>query len=157
MEKSEIIRTLKALAQLDMDAYHAYGQAIEKSDDLGLRHQLEKYRQDHERHVTVLSDCIRELGAEPPEFSRDFKGFLIEGWTALRSVTGVQGVLAAMKTNEKLTNRKYAKAVELLLPADIHAVIASNYEDEKEHLAYIQRQLGYWVKEEDTDDRGQYY
>lgn len=157
MEKRDIIKTLESLAQLDMDAWHAYGQAIEKSEDIGVRHKLEKFRADHERHISELSEAIRKLGVEPPNFSRDFKGFLIEGWTVLRSVTGVQGVLAAMQTNEKLTNRKYAEAVKLDLPSDLKTLVAANYQDEKEHLAYIQKQIDYWVKEKDTDNRGQYY
>jgi uncharacterized protein (TIGR02284 family) len=157
MEKKEIVKTLESLAQLDMDAWHAYGQAIDKAEDIGVRHKLEKFRADHERHVSDLSDVIRNLGQEPPKFSRDFKGFLIEGWTAVRSITGVQGVLAAMDTNEKLTNRKYDEATKLGLPTDIHALVVANYKDEKEHLAYIKKQIDYWVKEKDTDNRGQYY
>jgi uncharacterized protein (TIGR02284 family) len=157
LQKEEIVKKLKALVHLDIDAWHAYAQANEKLDDIGVRHQFEKYQADHERHVNELSDLIRDLGAEPPEFSRDFKGFLIEGWTVLRSITGTQGVLAAMETNEGLTTRRYAEAAELPFPADINAVVASNYEDEKDHLAYIVKMRGYWVKEKGDEDRGQYY
>lgn len=45
----------------------------------------------------------------------------------------------------------------LPFPADINASIASNYEDEKDHLAYIVKMVGYWVKEKGDEDRGQYY
>lgn len=146
MQKEEIVKKLKSLVHLDIDAWHAYAQAIEKLDDAGVRHQFEKYQADHDRHVKELSELIRDLGADPPEFSRDFKGFFIEGWTALRSITGTQGVLAAMETNEKLTTHKYAEASELPFPADINAVVDSNYEDEKDHLAYIVKMRGDWVK-----------
>ena len=157
MNADDIIKKLKSLAQLDIDAFHAYNQAIEKLDDLGLRHKMEKFRNDHERHVSEISDMIREMGGEPPEFKRDFKGFLIEGWTSLRSLTGNQGVLAAMVANESLTNRRYSEAAQLSLPAEVHALIASNYEDEKEHLAFIKEKHDYWVNEGGDSSRSQYY
>ncbi len=159
MKKTEIIHLLQKLAQLDIDAWNAYGQAIEKLETaLDVRDKLERYRGDHHRHVTDLSAKIRELEGDPPEFSKDFKGFLISGFTSLRSLTGTQGVLAAMETNEKLTNRKYADAVrEEGLPSDIHALLEANYEDEKEHLHYIEDRLDFLVREKGGAGRSQRY
>ena len=46
-----------------------------------------------------------------------------------------------MQGNEKLTNRTYAKALEMIWPSDIHAVIQRNYADEQRHLAFIEQVL----------------
>ncbi len=159
MEKKAILKMLQKLAQLDIDAWHAYGQAIGKIENaLNVRDKMEAFRADHHRHVIDLSAKITELGGDPPEFSSDFKGFLIKGFTALRSVTGTQGALAAMETNEKLTNRRYAEAVEKTgVPSDIRILLEANYKDEQEHLRYIEDRLDFTVREKDDAGRSQRY
>ncbi|MBE0597249.1 MAG: ferritin-like domain-containing protein [Desulfuromonadales bacterium] len=157
MEKNQIVKLLKDLAQLDIDAWHAYGQAMEKMEThLDMRDKLGKFRADHHRHATDLSAKIRELEGEPPEFSKDFKGHLVAGFTALRSITGDQGALAAMRTNEELTNRTYAKALEEQgLPSDIRPLLSANYADEQEHLRYIEDRLDFLVREKGGASRGE--
>ncbi len=135
--KENAIETLKSLMQLDIDAVHAYTQAIENIEHRAVREQLTAFRGDHERHVTDLSQCIRRLGGDPPERQRDFKGFLIQGFTAIRSLTGTEGALKAMKSNEQTTNKHYREALAVQFPPDVRSVIERNYEDEKRHLAYV--------------------
>lgn len=158
MEKKSVVNLLNDLMQLDIDAWHAYGEAIEKLDTaLDIRDTLERFRGDHHRHVTEISARLRDLGEEPPGFSPDFKGYIIQGFTSLRSITGTKGALAAMETNEKLTNRKYADALENEgIPSDIHALIEANYKDEQEHLRYIRDRYDYFFREGGSG-RSQYY
>jgi len=141
MKNTKIVDHLVSLAHLDIDAIHAYVQAIERVDVLSIKDQLSEFRADHQRHVNNISDCIRKLGGEPPEFARDFKGFLIEGMTALRSVTGTEGALKAMKMNEQLTNKTYEKALAWDLPHDVRQIVMQNRDDESRHLAYITEAL----------------
>lgn len=137
MDKQELIEELGSLAQLDIDAVHAYEQAIEKIDLPVIREHMMRYRDDHQRHVTELSAAIRELGGEPPEYSPDLKGFLISGFTSLRSMTGTEGALKAMLSNEKLTNKKYEQARDWP-PNAYQELILKNYEDERRHIGYIE-------------------
>jgi uncharacterized protein (TIGR02284 family) len=141
MLHEKIVGTLNALIQLDYDAIQAYDRAIAKIETEMIKRDLESFRRDHERHIIDLSDCIRELGGVPEELGRDFKGVLLEGLTALRSVTGTAGALKAMKTNEEITNKIYDEALGTTLPANIRRVIERNRDDERRHLAYIQRAL----------------
>jgi hypothetical protein len=48
---------------------------------------------DHQQHIENLSRILRLNGEEAPEQTKDFKGFLIGGFTSLRSVTGDEGAL----------------------------------------------------------------
>lgn len=141
MDNREIAKKISSLAQLDIDAVHAYKEAIEKVEDLQVRENLARYREDHERHISELSAEIRRLGETPPDFSPDFKGFLIQGFTSLRSMTGTQGALNAMHTNEKLTNKTYKEASSWNLPTDIQTIIDLAYKDERHHLEYIETKL----------------
>lgn len=142
MDTSEIIDKLSDLAQLDVDAFHAYGQAIDNVEEMDLRSHLERYQSDHERHYVELSRIIREHGGNPPEFSRDFKGYLIEGFTSLRSAMGTKSALKAMKTNEEMTNRKYSQASgDMRFPVALRPILERFYGDEKTHLSWIEQTL----------------
>lgn len=136
MEEKEIRKKIRALIQLDIDATHAYQQAIDKTEHRGVRDQLVAFRKEHERHMQELSAKLAELGEKAPH-SPDVKGYLIEGFTGLRSSTGTKGALKAMQTNEKLTNRKYEVAVKESFPPEIRSLIETNRQDEAKHLRYI--------------------
>src|SRR5690625_4396391 len=119
MNTQEIIERLNSLIQLDVDAVGAYDQAIERIDTPSIQSDIMRFRDDHKRHITDLSTLVERLGGKPVEASPDFKGFLIEGFTALRSITGTEGALKAMKGNEELTNKRYEDALHLAgLPGD---------------------------------------
>lgn len=141
MDNQDIIKKLESLRQLDFDAVQAYSQAIEKIDVMSIRTELERFRGDHERHITDLATAIQRLGGQPEELGRDVKGVLIEGMTMLRSVTGTKGALKAMKTNEKLTNKSYEEALESDLPIDVQDVVLRNRQDEARHLEFIEAAL----------------
>ena len=141
MDKDQAIKDLTKLAQLDIDAVHAYDQAIKNIDVPAIKDQLIKFRDDHKRHVDELSPEITALGGTPPDFSPDFKGYLISGFTSLRSSTGTEGALKAMLSNEKLTNKNYDEAMTWSLPDSAKAIVTKGFNDERIHLDYIERTL----------------
>jgi uncharacterized protein (TIGR02284 family) len=138
MDTQEIVKRLIDLCQLDIDASNAYEQAIKNVDDANIRQKLEQFRGDHERHVNDLSSHIRRHGGEPPEHKPGVKGFVLQGFTAIRSAIGTESALKAMRSNENLTNRTYADALEWDTPDDVKQLIRKNYEDEQRHLRYIE-------------------
>lgn len=141
MEHKELIKDLYDLAQLDIDAARAYKQALDNIDHPTIHSQISSFKADHLRHIDDLSAIIRRMGGNPPDFSPDFKGFFIEGFTAIRSMTGTEGALKAMRGNEKLTNRAYEKALKWDMPADVRMIIEKNFSDEQRHLAYIEQAI----------------
>lgn len=141
MERKDLIDQLESLIRLDIDAIHAYDQAIKRIEQPLYRDKLVAFQGDHRRHVDALSAKLRELGETPPAFSPDFKGFFIEGFTALRSMTGTKGALEAMETNERLTNSRYEKASRMDFPSDIAMIIRENFADEQRHIAFIREAI----------------
>lgn len=141
MTRDEILSQLEKLIQLDVDATHAYDQAIKNVDDQLVKDKLIQFQGDHRRHIDLLSAKVLELGGTPPELTSDFKGFFISGFTALRSLTGTKGALEAMETNEKLTTTKYQDAVKMVWPTDISSIIQANLADEQRHLSYIREAI----------------
>jgi rubrerythrin len=148
MDTNQIIKVCSSLMQLDLDAVHAYDQAIKRIDEEDIRERITAFRHDHERHVEDLEQAIRGLGGEPPERSRGVKGFFLEGFTAAMGVAGSKAALRAMRTNEKLTNKKYEEALGEQLPDDVRQLVEKNREDERRHLQYIEATLDTRFEEE---------
>ena len=135
----DVISELNELIQLDYNAITAYQQAIEACDHVEVKGTLGEFRRDHERHISDLSSQVIALGGTPPA-GQDFTGKLLEGFTAIAS-HGDQSALLAMRGNEELTNRKYASALELILPEGARAVVERNCQDEQRHLFWIKDAL----------------
>jgi rubrerythrin len=143
MTNDDVLTVLIDLCRLDIDAVGAYEIALKNIDDVEVYNQIDKFRQDHERHIERLNNLIGKYGSEPQKKTPDFKGYLIEGMTALRSITGLEGALKAMETNEVMTNKKYREALEESpnLPEEVKNLLNENFTDEKRHLAYIREVL----------------
>jgi uncharacterized protein (TIGR02284 family) len=141
MNRDEILDNLEKLIQLDVDATHAYDQAIKNVSEQAIKDKLISFQADHRRHIDLLSAQVLEFGGTPPELTSDFKGFLISGFTALRSLTGTKGALEAMETNERLTTSKYSEACKLAFPADVLAIVQSNLADEQRHLSFVREAI----------------
>lgn len=150
LDNKNVLDRLVSLCQLDIDATRAYQQAIENCTHTEVKNQLSTFKADHERHIVDLSAMIRTLGGSPPERKPDFKGFLLEGFTAIRSATGTPGALRAMDTNEMLTNSRYKAALGLDLPDNVRSLVNKNYLDEVRHLQWIRDaiQNRVWEREE---------
>ena len=136
-----LIEALSNLVQLDIDAVHAYDQALKEIDDPIIKDRLLKFQDEHRNHISGLSKQIEELGGQPPEYSRDIKGYVIEAFTAIRSFTGLKGALAVMKTTEEITNRHYGEVVSWQAPSAVKEVMRTYFSEEKVHLDYITSNL----------------
>jgi len=141
MKRNDIINNLNDLIQLDIDAWFAYKQAMEGIAETQIRDELQNFQGDHERHVQVLSEKVRQMGGTPPKFLRDFKGFLIEGMTAIRRLAGTTGALNAMELNERVTNSTYEKHALKDYPDDLRQTVGDFFCDERRHIEYIRQML----------------
>ena len=141
MEKNELIEAISALIQLDIDTVYAYEQAIDEIEDGIIRARLTEFRDAHRQHSERLSEKIRALDGTPPKHTKDFKGYAIEAFTALRGITGMKGALKALRTVEEITNRQYGKIVSEDVPAPFKELFRKYFSDEKMHLNYIDSNL----------------
>jgi rubrerythrin len=136
-----LVEKLNSLIQLDFDAIVTYHHAIEHCDDVHVRHDLEMFRADHERHIANLAKVVRACEGTPIDVHRDLKGVVLEGITELRSRSGTLGVLRAMRDNERFTNFTYRRASRIALAPIARVVIDQNHADEQRHLAVIQSHI----------------
>jgi rubrerythrin len=153
MEKNKkLIDDLVNLVQLDIDAILAYNQAIDGVEEDDIRQNLASFRADHDRHVSDLSGAITQLGGTPPSMERDFKGFFIEGMTAIAGKAGTRSALMAMAGNEALTNARYQAAQSYEAPDAVRQILQSSLADEQRHIRYIRQTLAEKFGVADTGD-----
>lgn len=139
-----MIDTLLDLHQLEVDANHAYADAIDRLRSAEIKASLVEFKQEHEGHLSGLESFLKAHGVEAPKRSRDVKGFLIEGMTVLRSAISDEQALKAMKQNETVTNKSYEKALKKVRGENPEAeeLLEAYFADEKKHYNYIVSELG---------------
>jgi uncharacterized protein (TIGR02284 family) len=141
MKEKELLDAISNLVQLDIDAVHAYKQALKEVDDPIMKDRLQKFQAEHQNHIEVLSEKVADLGGQPPKASQDFKGYVIEAFAAIRSFTGLKGALRALKTTEEITNRQYGEVVSWEAPAELKDLLRQYFSEEKIHLDYLTSNL----------------
>jgi rubrerythrin len=140
MDRRDRFRSYSVLTNLmhvDIDASRAYAQAIASIHVVPIRRRLEAFRADHERHIDEIETEIKALGMDPPPRRPDLRGFLLAGYTAIRSTMGTEAALHAMRANERLTNRRYDDALAAELPEGVKQLIERHRLDEQRHLRFI--------------------
>ncbi len=141
METNEMIEKLNSLIRLDNDALSSYNKVIDVIDEPTLKTEITRFRDDHKRHVSVLSELVKSYGGSPSTQEKDIRGVFLGGATALQSLFGVEGALKALQTGEKVTNKNYSDAVQWNVPEDVKIVLRDNYGDEQRHLRFVETAL----------------
>jgi len=141
METTDIISKLVSLLKLDVDAVHAYEQALKKEDLEFLFHQLMECREDHFRHALELKSLILKYGGDVPKLPAEFEGFMIQGFAEFKELTDLDSILNTIKKNEMVTNSTYDNVFEMDLPSEVYELIVRNREEERQHLKFIEYAL----------------
>jgi hypothetical protein len=81
------------------------------------------------------------MGGDPPELAKDFKGYVIEAFAALRTVAGMKSAMKALKTAEKINYNHYGEIVSKNAPSNLKELLRKHFTDEKIHLDYIESNL----------------
>jgi rubrerythrin len=136
-------KALLDLAQLDTDAVGVYDDAIAHVEDDEVRTNFKEFRDEHEHHAKVITAALGRLAGEVPELSVDLMGRMAEFVTNLRSASGTQGALHAMRTAEQYHNHRYGAAAAWGIDdPELAAAIQQFIAEEKRHLAFIESRLG---------------
>lgn len=141
MHAFEIAGELSRLYALEIDAAHAYSEALVLVGPGSLHDELRLYGLEHQRHALVLLDAILRLGQRPPEVEPDVKGVVIGALTPPRRRLTLEDVLSGMRGNEQLTNSVYAKVLAKPLPEGIRELVEPLLDDERHHLDWLDRMV----------------
>lgn len=140
MNKEDSINELKSLAHYEIDHSFLLTQAAHNLNDKEIAQKLSSFKEDVEGNIKTLSGMIEKLGGNPPEHSRDFKGFFMQGYAGLRGLTSDYGVLQAVDSNEKIILNTYEKALKQNFEGDANKDLQKIYDKNKEIAEYVKSQ-----------------
>jgi len=137
MKPKQVVDQLVSLVLLDIDAIHAYDQAIKNIKSLSVKNQFYQFKYDHERHFQSLSEYVQRLGSESPQLTPEFKGYSFAKFRSLEGKEDLEEILNLMLENEKCTNMTYDEVLSYELPHDVRIIVMNNRDDERRHLKYM--------------------
>jgi uncharacterized protein (TIGR02284 family) len=140
LSNDKIIDELNDLIRFDHDAIGAYDEAINAVTETTIKDHLTTFRADHERHVTELGAFVTKLGGKPAT-KPGVRGVVRKTMTKIAGLAGTELILRAMKSNEEVLNKAYAKEANLEFPPAILDVVQRNLADEQRHLAWVEQAL----------------
>jgi hypothetical protein len=136
------VATLNDLLQLDHDALQSYELAIHELESTAYRETVRRFRTDHERHVTELTELIRRHGGAPVNIPHPTGVLKLATQGAGAVGGGDTHVLMAFRANERQSRDKYARAAALgEWPADVASVVRVGAADESRHYDWVDTTL----------------
>ena len=132
---------LSRLYALEIDAAHAYSEAIVLVRPGSVHDELRLFGLEHQRHELLLQEDLLRLGHNPPEVEPDVKGVVIGALAPPRRRLTLEDVLEGMRGNEQLTNSVYAKVLAKPVPRGVRELVEPLHEDEREHLDWLERMV----------------
>lgn len=137
-----IAKILQEITQAEIDASFLISQAMENINNSVLREKLLQFKQQCEEHIKALCNLVHTYGREAPSYSRDFKGFFMQGYAAMRGLVSDKGVMTALHTNlQKIVKIYESHLNSSNLPEDVRAKVKEIYESDHKILQYIATQL----------------
>ena len=141
MSVDDIAKELYALTQYSIDGVFILSQASESLSNNALKAKILTFRDEAEEHMKELSALVEQYGRTPPSYTRDFKGFFMQGYTALRGMMSNKGVMEALHGNFKIIINAYEKALKMQLPEEVKEKVRSILESKRKQDAYVVSQL----------------
>ena len=136
------VATLYDLLQLDHDAVQSYELATHELESTAYRETIRRFRGDHERHITDLTELIRRHGGMPVNFPHPTGVLKLATQGAGAIGGGDTHVLMAFRANERQARDKYARAAALgEWPADVTSVLRVAAADESRHYDWVDTTL----------------
>lgn len=140
LNAAHTVKTLQKLVQYEIDHSFLLSQCINNLKNQDLKINIVKMQEECESNIKDLSSFIKKYNGEIPAHEKDFKGFFMEGYAAMRGLLTDQGALKALHTNQKLILKAFESALNSNLPEDTLGKIKEIVEKKRVNLNLIESQ-----------------
>ena len=137
--RSKNLDLLKEIHQFTVDAVVSYEHAIRHVVGQNLLANLKEIKRVHECNLRDIETYIRRNNREVPDRSMDFKGWLLEGTTTIRSFMGDGQILKSLHGLEKTLVKKYREATSEVSSKDLTLLnlVQNGYQEQLENLDFF--------------------
>jgi uncharacterized protein (TIGR02284 family) len=132
--QSDAISVINNLIETCRDGEEGFRTAADSVEKSDLRTLFNRYSQQRAQFVAELQNEIRRMGGDPQE-TASIAGTLHRGWINLKStITGgsESSIISECERGEDSAVRNYRDALDEELPADLRALVQSQYSQVKE-------------------------
>jgi hypothetical protein len=112
MNNPNLMSKLVSLLHMEFDTVRVYNDNIPALVSCGdeVMTTLSVFRDDHRRHITVLSGIIRGFGGIVPELFEEMHGYATEGTARVRVTVAPEKAMSSLKEIERHTLHLYNDA-----------------------------------------------
>jgi uncharacterized protein (TIGR02284 family) len=124
-----VIEKLGDLAEIVKDSEEGYRTAADGTRDPSTKTLFERYAEQRHQMAEELKQCIRGLGAEPPQ-SGTMQGRAHRVWTSLKAAVSSDDALAMLEECERgedVTKREFQEALNANLPVTVRPTVEMMY------------------------------
>jgi|GEM_PF-3549313 len=139
--QEETTKVLQKLTQYAIDESFLISQCIDNLSNQEIKNKLHLINSKCADNIKELSALLVKYGGNAPDYSKDFKGYFMSGYAAMRGVFTDQGTLNALHTNLKLILKAFDSALNSSVPADVKEAVKRIYEDNKKAIQTIETQI----------------
>lgn len=140
--KDKAVALLHDLMRLDHAQALLYQRALTAVAPFDLQDHMTRLRDQHHKHVTALTEVLRELARPVPVLVDEPQAAADLGLTVAGVEADLTTVLRALDKNEHLLERRYDAARRTLVPPEARKVVERLYDEQRQHvelLADLQR------------------
>lgn len=138
-KQQEIVGLLRELVGVDRGAVAAYDAAIVRARGVTERAAFSNFRDDHRRHIDVLSEQLRALGVDA---SREAAAVLPRDGAFVSGLGDDPAIVAALLVDEGATGAAYERAVARGdLPMHLRDIVLAHLGDERRHRTWLEARM----------------
>lgn len=138
MDRKKVREKLLKLEMCESYVIKIYEKSFSEIHNADILNQIKNICQDHIEHKENLYLLCEELQesivSEHPDVHIPYLKDIVFG-------SGVNKILQSLLADEKIMNNLYAELFNLDLSEDVYAQIENNYDDEQDHVSYIEEIL----------------
>lgn len=138
--QEEVVKTLQKLAQYEIDGSFLINQCLDNLTNQALKGKIQVIGSEYANNIKELSNLLIKYGGHIPDYTKDFKGYFMSGYAAMRGFTD-EGALKALDTNLKLILKAFEASLSSPVPADVKGAIKNIYENNKKAVETIETQF----------------
>jgi uncharacterized protein (TIGR02284 family) len=137
----EVIKSLQDLTQYEIDASALISQCSQNLKNETLKSTLQTVKNEFDKNINDLTTLVKKFGGSIPEYDKDFKGYFMTGYAAMRGAFSDKGALNALHTNLKLIQSAFQKALNSPIPSDAKDVIKKISDVNQQAIDAIQNDI----------------
>lgn len=139
---SDVVKRLQELTQYEIDGSFLLSQCIDNLKSQELKTKLQPMKDDCVNTIGDLSTLVKKYGGAVPDYSKDFKGYFMNGYTAIRGAMSDKGTLNALITNLDFIQKAFKKAANNDdLPSDVKDTIKKIRDKKEQSLQNLQTEV----------------